>query len=50
MKKDPSGFRKQCFLRPELNFFSEFQKKNLFTLSVTIKMVIKKYLIVIKSS
>ena len=46
MKKDPSQFRKcpeQCFLRPDLNFFLEFQKKNLFTIFVTLKMTIKKY-------
>ena len=32
MKKDPSQFRKcpeQCFLRPDLNFFLEFQKKKI---------------------
>ena len=47
MKKDPSQFRKcpeQCFLRPNLNFFLEFQKKILFTIFVTLKMTIKKYL------
>ena len=46
MKKDPSQFRKcpeQCFLRPDLNFFLEFQKKILFTIFVTLKMTIKKY-------
>ena len=46
MKKDPSQFRKyleQCFLRPDLNFFLEFQKKISFTSFVTLKMTIKKY-------
>ena len=46
MKKDPSQFRKcpeQCFLRPDLNFFLDFQKKILFTIFVTLKMTIKKY-------
>ena len=46
MKKDPSQFRKcpeQCFLRPDLNFFLEFQKKKLFTIFVTLKMNIEKY-------
>ena len=46
MKKDPSQFRKcpeQCFLRPDLNFFLEFQKKKSFTIFVTLKMNIKKY-------
>jgi len=44
MKKDPSQFRKcpeQCFLRPNLKFFLEFQKKKLFTIFVTLKMTIK---------
>ena len=46
LKKDPSCFRKhpeQCFLRPDLKFFLEFQKKNLFTISVTLKMTIQNY-------
>ena len=46
MKKDPSQFRKcpeQCFLRPDLNFFLEFQKKNHSPFFVTLKMNIKKY-------
>ena len=51
LKKDPSCFRKcpeQCFLRPDLKFFFEFQKKNLFAISVTLKMTIKKYFFVKK--
>ena len=53
MKKDPSQFRKyleQCFLRPDLKFFFEFQKKILFAISVTLKMTIKKYFFVKKKT
>ena len=45
MKKDPSQLRKcpeQCFLRPDLKFFLEFQKKKSFTIFVTLKMNIEK--------
>ena len=38
LEKDPSQVRKSpelCFLRPNLNFFLEFWKKNLFTIIVT---------------
>ena len=43
MKKDPSHFRKyteQCFLRPDLNFFLEFQEKKIFAIIFTLKMTI----------
>ena len=33
----------QCFLRPDLKFFLEFQKKKSFTIFVTLKMNIEKY-------
>ena len=51
MKKDPSCFRKhpeQCFLRPDLKFFLEFQKKFWFAISVNIKMTIQNYFFVKK--
>ena len=50
-KKDPSCFRKhpeQWFLRPDLNFFLEFQKKFWFALSLTLKMTIQNYFFVKK--
>ena len=49
MKKDPSCFRKhleQCFLRPDLNFFLEFQKNFWFAISVNLKMTIQNYFFV----
>ena len=52
MKKDPGYFRKhpeQCFLRPDLKFFSEFLKKILFTIIVTLKMTIQNYFFVKKT-
>ena len=51
MKKDPSCFRKhpeQCFLRPDLKFFFEFQKKFWFAISVNLKMTIQNYFFVKK--
>ena len=51
MKKDPSCFRKhpeQCFLRPDLKFFLEFQKKFWFAISVNLKMTIQNYFFVKK--
>ena len=51
MKKDPSCFRKhleQCFLRPDLNLFLEFQKNFCFTISVTLKMTVQNYFFVKK--
>ena len=51
MKKDPSCFRKhpeQCFLRPDLKFFLEFQKKFWLAKSVNLKMTIQNYFFVKK--
>ena len=51
MKKDPSCFRKhpeQCFLRPDLKIFLEFQKKIWFAISVNLKMTIQNYFFVKK--
>ena len=51
MKKDPSCFRKhpeQCFLRPDLKFFLEFQKNFWFAISVNLKMTIQNYFFVKK--
>ena len=49
MKKDPSCFRKhleQCFLRPDLKNFLEFQKNFWFAISLNLKMTIQNYFFV----
>ena len=51
LKKDPSCVRKhpeQHFLRHNLKFFLEFQKKFCFATSVTFKITIKNYFLVKK--
>ena len=51
LKKDPSCVRKhpeQHFLRHNLKFFLEFQKKNCFATSITFKITIKNYFLVKK--